>query len=166
MQWHGSHQSYLLHFKEQVRQYNEISEQPYTDDQLIRFMENAINGVPHLSQVLQLNQNARAAAGNTTSILWDEYLLLLINQAQVYDQSNNKKANPTVECQVNEHSIIFNDIPEDEEYCPVEDFEMNVHDIDTPIDEFLAYQTAMVPARPRTGFGMAPRKVTMNSETW
>ena len=161
IEWRNTHESFVLHWKEQLRQYNELSDEPYTDDQGTRFLNQAVSGVPHLDQVFNMNNQARKAAGITTKIRFDEFVELLIDQAQVYDQAQKRKKNPSVERQVNLHETFIFDDTED---SPSYELEAFVHDMDTPA-ELILNQAERGPTRlPTTSSG--PRKVMMNAETW
>ena len=70
--------------------YQELAGQAnhFTPWQLINFLHAAVQEDSQLSTVLQTNDQARDAAGNTAELTLDEFAQLLINQAQVYDATH------------------------------------------------------------------------------
>ena len=136
--WRGSKVSYILNWNETFRQHSEISPQPYTQQQGVRFLNSAISGIPNLRNVLHMNLATRKAAGSTIDLNLEEYTGLLIEQAQVEDSAEMNKKNPSVKRSVNSHDLVFDD-DEGNDHQDLE-FENYVHDIDTPAGELLAYQ--------------------------
>ena len=57
----------------------------FTGDQLVRFLNASVTGVPTLRNVLHINKATRKAAGNQNEIKFDEYVALLLDQASVDD---------------------------------------------------------------------------------
>ena len=175
--WRGTQGNYILHFVEQVRIYNELSDGPFTEKQSIRFLSQALMGVPNLEDVYQNTIAARKAAGINAPLKFEEYQQILLNKATVYDNSNTRR--PTPRRSVNKAQVSFQDDSESEhEY----DYSVNVHeldddtemDMDTPLD-YLINQAAM--SRPQSNFrkfgkysqgsgGKQKKKVFMDKETW
>ena len=125
-----------------------------------------------METVLRTHKTARRAAGLRSDVTFDEYVEELTSVAQVLDQDSKTRTNPRAERSVNEHEF-------DDGYG---DFEANVHDIDTPIDELMpeVHSTAARPtaARPPSQFGQRSRpgfnrqptgnrkKIFLDRDTW
>jgi hypothetical protein len=70
--WKSGQQNFIIHFKETVCTYNEINDtDPFSDNQLIGFLNVAVSGVPNLAQVLTNNHTSRRAANNNTDLTWE-----------------------------------------------------------------------------------------------
>jgi hypothetical protein len=82
--WRGSQATFILHYQEQTRLYNEISEDPYSDRQLINFLQVCVSGVPNLSQVYTLHLQTIRSAGLSVSWSFAEYVEALLQQAAVF----------------------------------------------------------------------------------
>ena len=111
----------------------------FTDDQLVRFLNASVAGVPTLRNVLHINKATRKAAGNRNEITFDEYVALLLDQASVDDVAAGYKKNPR--SRVNVHKMVY----DDENQEGVSTYKGNVHevyehDMDTPAAELLACQ--------------------------
>ena len=111
--WKNGQQNFIMHFKETVHLYNEINDtDPFSDNQLLSFLNVAVSGVPNLAQVLTNNQTSRRAANNNTDLTWEEYSKIMIQHAQVYNAANTHTRNPKAQTQVNFHEHFFNrDMP-------------------------------------------------------
>ncbi len=156
--WRGTQAAYLLHWREQARQHNEISTTGrYSDAQLITFLKTAIAGTPNLSSVYQTNKAARKAAGNTAAITFAEYVELLIDQAQAHDGGNVSSSNPRGRRQVNMTELEFEDGYIDE--YNTTSYEVEMHDMDTPLDQLMVMQTNMTASK-------GPRPVRLDLATW
>ena len=162
--WRGTHENFLLHWKDTARLYNDISEEKHTDGQFVQFLNTALTGIDHLSQVKTNYDTSRRAAGGTAAtmakITFDEYVTLLVSQAQVYDAGNKVTKNPRANRQVNMSERIF-----DDDENPNDQIEVDVHDTETTIDQLIVMQnegTRFGGTRPND----RPRKVMMNHKTW
>ncbi len=91
--WRGLDTNYLLHWKEQMRQYSEIAPQDFTDGQKNDFLQATVAGTPHFSGVLQQNTTAARAAGVHRDFTFEEYFAMLLEHAAVKDASNNLESN-------------------------------------------------------------------------
>jgi hypothetical protein len=148
LQWKGSQTNFILHWVEQARIYNEISQHPFQEMQQITFLNSCLSGTPNLSQVLTLHQTAKKAAGIKTDIKMAEYVALLLDQAQVHDAGNTHSTNPRARRSVNTHEFIFEDSNPDDSGDTYEIFNTEIHDHETPI-ELLVNRTEQGPRRPR-----------------
>jgi hypothetical protein len=93
IKWRGTQTNMILHYKEQVRLYEELApkSEHYTDVQLNRFLNQAVMGVENLAQVKSLYENQQLAAGNSTELSFNKYVELLMVQCGIYDASKGKK---------------------------------------------------------------------------
>ncbi len=167
--WRGSDTNYLLHWKEQMRQYAEIAPQDFTDNQKNDFLQACIAGTPHLSGILQQNTTAARAAGIIREFTFEEYFNMVLEHAAVKDSSNNLESNPRSRksLNVNMMECVF----EDGQVC-YEPFEMEVNghrttdseewDMDTPITRLEVHQTDTANAPPFT----QPQRIWMDDNTW
>ena len=157
--WRGSTTSYISHFQEQCQLYNEISSEPFTNNQLTNFLEIAVSKTEGLNQVLRVNRAARQAAGITTVPTFEEYVGLLIDAATMIDNSRTSTKNPRSSRSANVHEYIFDG--EDE---PVAiEYEAQAHDIDTPVEELLVMQTDSRPSNRKFNGPFQPR---LDHTTW
>ncbi len=62
LNWQGTQQGFLLHYKEQARHHNAIVKIKYKDSQLVGFLNQCLSGTSNLSHVLQNHQNSMKAA--------------------------------------------------------------------------------------------------------
>ena len=154
--WKGTQSNFIFHWADQSRIYNEISLQPYTDDQLISFLSAAVAGTPNLSTVLSTNKAARRAAKNNDKLRFSEYCELLTEAAQVHDGARSS-INPRPRRQVNQHE--FDGYVE--EQAPTE-YSVDYHDMDTPI-ELIVNQHQQAPANRRQPVQDSAR---MDGATW
>ena len=165
--WRGSQASFILHWKEQARQHNDMSVSPYTDAQLISFLNACVSGTQNLSQVYHLHMSSRKAAGNHNALPFSDYCALLLSAAQVYDSSNTNKKNPTVRREVNTHELIFADDTIGFYEDAPQEFESNKHefDMDTPVEHIMAYQTETA-SRFRAPPSKGTQRVMISSDAW
>lgn len=165
--WRGTQESFILHFKEQARQHtllNSGAGEAYTENQLINFLKMAVLGTPNLRDVYEQYQLLKDS-GSSKTWTFEEYIQHLVNKAQVYDGAHKGRSNPTVKRIINAHDVLF----EDEENIPT--YEANVHDVDTPFEEILINVQDV--RRPPTFQGngpprnpQGPYRVMLNRETF
>ena len=158
----------MLHYNEQARLYAKIAPQDYTDEQKIEFLNNAVAGVPGLCNVLTLNRQVRSGSGNNTPLLFAEYLQLLLDQAAVLDNSGSTaQGNQKGRRSVNVMEIEFSDGTRDTLELD-EGYQVNVHDMDTPLEQLMAYQTDTTFGGygGNNGSNDRPLRVHIDNETW
>ena len=168
--WRGTQTSYVLHFKEQARQYNDMSPDEYTDGQLITFLNASVSGTPNLSQVLTLHRTAQRAAGLPPTLTFADYVSLLLEQTQVHDGANITTTNPRVKRQVNMTETEYGEDEYEYEAFQVHshDMQVQVHDMDTPIHELQVNQMDTSNRRPPRSRAQRPRtqEVYMTAIAW
>ena len=149
---------------------------------MVMFLNQAVQGVAGLENVLTTHKTARQAAGNNVPVTFEEYAQELISAAQILDQSSKYKTNPRSQRDVHEHELEFVEEESFQDDHQELDFEANVHDIDTPVEELNSevYNTAARPSASRppsrfrqrasAGFSRpnngSRRKVFLDRETW
>ena len=153
----GLSANFLLQWKEQARLYNErvqSKEEEYTDNQLVTFLHSAVNGDKDLGCLLDQNRAARQAANNKEKIKFEEYVGILMRQAQVKDQRSvadgrRRSANHHQwDYEAYLHGMYDDLDVQDDDFDP---FTINVHDFDTSVDPLIVnFANSAKP--PRKGF--------------
>ena len=138
--WKGTQESFILHFAEQSRLYNEIvPSAKFADETLIQFLRVCVSGTSNLSSVLNLWKTAQKASGSGGNTLtFQEYVALLQQEAQTHDGGNKFSKNPRVTHSVNQHEFVTDDYDTTE-------YEVNVHNVDTPLEELLVNEARSFP---------------------
>ena len=86
--WRGSHEVFILHFKEQIRMHNEIvddHDEQFPVGQSIKLLQFVITGVNHLATVPYTWPASVKASSSKKKLSFNEYIVLLQAQAQTYD---------------------------------------------------------------------------------
>ena len=168
--WNGKQSNFLMHWKSVARDYNEISPEPFTPAQLTTFLNATVSGTPGLDNILQINNSARKAAGNTDALTFEEYVQLLLEQAQVHDAANVRNTNPRSRRGVNVHELEFDDQGHLVDADPPSPYEVEVHDVDTPIEDIMVMQNDQIRRNNNTNYTprdtSQPRKVRVDFSTW
>ncbi len=172
--WRGTKQNAILHWKEQHRLHNLLAKSPYTDEQSIAMLNNFVSGVIHLQDVLDNHRTSSKAAlmvANASRptgtapitappLSLEEYVELLQQACQATD------ANPITRPrrQANVTEFVFDDgeiagVPAEDDYG----LQAHVHDIDTNVEDLL-YEANVTDTRNSSSNG--PRPVRMNASTW
>ena len=86
---------FLRHYDESLCKWDEQSGEPLSERMKTRYLSQSVIGVPDLDKVLTTHLSAMKAAGKTDYIRYDEYLRLLIKQADIYDGANTVGVNNT-----------------------------------------------------------------------
>ena len=68
--------------------WDEQSGEPLSERMKICYLSQSVIGVPNLDKVLTTHLSAMKAASKTDYIRYDEYLRLLIKEADIYDGAN------------------------------------------------------------------------------
>ena len=125
--WNKGQGEFVTHYRGQILKLNEIAPDSHISDaQGVRMLANVVNGTPNLAPVLNQYRQARKAAGRDISISLDDYVSLLSEQAEIYDNANTRSRS-TYRRSANVHA--FDDDDEEEGY------EVNNHGIDDDEDE-------------------------------
>ena len=119
-----------MHYQEQMRQYDLISSDPYSESQRINFLNAALGGIPNLESVLTIRSTAKKAAGIITPDTFDEYFSALLEQAQVYDSANTAPRGPRNVRQVNNNEMVFDDMDDNEMISDSTDINAFSHQFD------------------------------------
>ena len=159
-----------MHWKTIARDHNEIADQPFTEGQLTTFLNSALSGTPGLNSILRTTTAARRAAGVRTNLNYEEYIQALLEQAQVHDGANTRTTNPRSQRGVNIHELEFDDEEHPDDNDP---YEVQEHDIDTPIEDLTGIDVMQTDQTRRTNNpskssrdSSQPRKVRVDFSTW
>ena len=130
--WEKSTQNkFLLHYDKSLHKWDEQSGEPLSEGMNFCYLSQSVIGVPNLDKVLTTHLSAMKAAGKTDYIRYDEYLRLLIKQADIYDGANTS-INRTGASRrlINNAESYF---PSDYKVANHETLDPEELDIDTPI---------------------------------
>ena len=169
--WRGTQESFILVWAEKARQYNEMAEEPYKDNQLIGFLNTCVSGVSNLAPVLMNYRTSTRAAstvatssGTTTtsmsrlSLTFEEFVRLLQLQAQVYDGARNVARNPRTSANI--HESVDDDDNDSDNIL-----EAFSHDYEFDPDELMAMQHSFHQTKKTPNQG-SPKKVYLPSDIW
>jgi hypothetical protein len=174
--WRGSQSNFIFHFWEQLRLYNEISKVPYTDEQQVQFLRNCLAGTKGLCDVYQTSRQSRLIMGVTDPLTFDTYVMLLLDVAAQHDSANTSTYNPRSKRSANIHDVSFEDgttttfeeTVSDLDYSANNHefhYNVNVHDIDTPVEVLQAYQTSQQSST-TSGKSSEPSPTRLDAVAW
>ena len=127
--WNKGQGEFLTHYALTVQRFNEQAPgSALNNDQSVRMLQNTISGTPNLAHVLVNYRQAMRAAGKSEEIRFDDFVALLSEPAQVYDNANNRTRG-SLRRRANNHEI---DVPED-------GYEINNHEQDDD-DSYPSYE--------------------------
>ena len=138
--WRGTMSNFVIHYREQIRLFNEISPDPLGDPQCIRLARTVFHGVPEMAVVWNNHINATKSAGVTATWSFEEYISALLQQAAILDAGNTYRTNPRASKREANQHIFADDEDVNDEY------DVMVHDVDTPIEELMVNQGLQTPA--------------------
>ena len=101
--WKGTQSNFILHWQEQSRIYNEISDEPYTEKQLINFLQLCVSGTESLKDVHQIHLTACQSVGAKSMLCFSEYVERLVAQAIINDNGSTLDRNPRARRSANAH---------------------------------------------------------------
>jgi len=141
--WTHSTRSFILHWINQARTYNEHSEPNFRlfDPMLRQLLELAVQNVSDLRQVALTSESLEAGGGSTAASTWEGYKTLLLNAAVRYDDKHKPKGQTRKQL-VLQHQLAYED---DESSC--DDYEEAPLDIDTHVSDLHVNMTRSKPAR-------------------
>ncbi len=135
--WRGSKQNFLLNWQEKARLHDEISDDPYTDNQKINFLNVCLQGTPGLDQVLANHRSAVQSSGRRSRLHFSDYVGKLMVVASSQDAGNKITSNPRRT--INEHQLVFENDPIATADEPM--LETNYHDYDDPPQDLTVMRT-------------------------
>lgn len=162
--WTGTNTEFVLNWKTKAELHNRISKSPFTEDQLQNLLENALIGSP-LQQVRNNLMISQKSAGGGANLTFPEYVALLVEHSNMEDIGNMSSKNSRGKMSVNSHIIFDDDVGNDEsQYIDIHRTShkrsTGRHNIDTGVDELLAFQTNLQGGSNKT------RRVYVNADTW
>ena len=153
--WRGTKVGFISYWQEQFRLYNEISQEEFTEGQGVQFLNQALYGIEGLDNVLSLNRTARQANGLPThNPSFSDYVYMLLDAAQTLDAQKGL-SNTRSRRSVNKMESYPDH--EDSHY----QLEAEVHDIETPVEQFLVMQMDNSMRKPQE-----TRRPKLNFKTW
>jgi len=89
--WNQPQGEFVTFYTDKINKFNEMCPDSHiNDDQAVRMLENVVANVPNVTNVLNSYHQTRKTAGQSIYIpLW-EYVALLSQQAQVYDNAKTR----------------------------------------------------------------------------
>jgi len=117
--WNQTQGEYITFYEEKINKFNEMCpDLKINDMQGVRMLQNMIANVPNLANVLILHCQTKTSAGLSDAITLRQFVSLLAQQAQVYDNGRIRSgrnyrrsaANHDLDYEINAH-----DFDEDEE---------------------------------------------------
>ena len=162
-QFRGTTQQFVLHFNEQFRRLNELTDlsQRMPDSIKMALLQNAVKDIPQLSIVESLDEytSTTSGDGSFTHLHYSSYYNLLINACVWYDATNtstpSKRRNVYAASGTQDDTII--EESHETQFSQV---------IDTPSDDFYqVHQTKhhKKPSKPLSGFQRDHAKKTTPS---
>ena len=159
----GTTQQCVLHFNEQLRRLNELTDlsERMPDSIKMALLQNAVKDIPQLSIVETLDEYTftTSGSGSFTHLNYSSYYNLLINTCVRYDDTNrstpSKRRNVYAAPGTQDCTLI--EEPHETEFS---------QDIDTPSDDFYQVHQAKHskrPSQPLSGFQRDPSKKTTPS---
>jgi len=112
--WVRSHGECITFYEDKINKFNEMCPDSVINDmQGVRMLQNSIANVPHLVNVLIAWRQTKAAAGLSDKITLRQFIALLSQQAQVYDNGRIRSgrnyrrsaANHELDYEVNAHNV-------------------------------------------------------------
>ena len=142
--WSGTHEAFILHWQESMRQHNELVplSQTISDGAKQTMLQNAVKHIPTLSAV---HTTALQLAMQTNKTLtYSMYCELLISQAQALDDMT-KSTDPRSRRRNVYYADLHDDFLPDSDPAPPDDLHF---DVDMDLDHYQAYATQLQ-QRPR-----------------
>ena len=130
--WQRTQGEYITFYADKIDKFNEMCpDSEINDMQGVRMLQNSIANVPNLANVLILYCQTKTSAGLPDKITPRQFVSLLAQQAQVYDNGRIRSgcnyrrsaANHELDYEINTHDF---DQDEEEDLDPDEWFEANV----------------------------------------
>jgi hypothetical protein len=141
--WRGTSYAFVLHWKEQVAQYEKLELESFPPKQKLRMLQNSVGDVNEFAYVKQIGDQD-IARGNAP-LDFDSYLELLLSACSTYDKNYatpmKQKRNVYTTIFEDDNGILSDDARTNERYY-------EAFNVDTDISEVLAYASA---ARPING---------------
>ncbi len=143
----GTTEQFVLHFNEQFRQLDEISDPPeqFSPNVKMILLQNAVRGISELSNIETLDEflSITTSATKSSHLKYQSYYELLINACVRYDKT--KKAN--VAKKSNVYATIVQDSGDD--VISIPDSSSTIYDgIDTPSEDFIQINSTRGNFRP------------------
>jgi len=112
--WNRTQGEYITFYEDRINKFNEVCPDSVINDmQGVRMLQNSIANVPNLANVLIAWRQTKAAAGLSDKITLCQFIALLSQQAQVYNNGRicsgrnycRSAANHELDYEVNAHNV-------------------------------------------------------------
>ena len=87
--WKGNTHSYILHFQQQVRNYNKLAPKHFTSEEKMQYLQQAVQPLPDLRAIKGTAETLFKALKKDLS--YEDYFDLLALAAQTYDLQHLKQ---------------------------------------------------------------------------
>ena len=151
--WKGNTHSYILHFQQQVRNYDKLAPKVFTPEEKMQYLQQAVQPLPDLQAIKGTTKTLYKALKKDLS--YEDYFDLLSSAAQTYNLQHSKQdpcnlrwstrhvyAHDVDTFDTNTYDSFFDaneDLNDNENLFDFsDDYELNFHNIDTPIYELNA----------------------------
>jgi hypothetical protein len=130
--WRGTSHSFVLHWKEQIIQYEKLELEDFPPKQKLRMLQNAVTDVNELAYVKQIGD--QDVARGKPPLDFESYLQLLLSACSAYDRNH---AAPSKQRR-NVYAAIL-DPPAEE---PPDETNYDIFHVDTDISDILAFSSS------------------------
>ena len=140
--WRGTSYAFVLHWKEQVAQYEKLELEDVPPKQKLRMLQNTVGDVADLANVKQLSDQVVARGGS--SLDFEGYIELLLSACSTYDKLHTNAR------QSGQRNVYSSNVEYDNQIY--DDHLMEVFHVDTDLSDIMAYSTdnRYTPNRPST----------------
>ena len=130
--WRGTMYAFVIHWKEQVAQYEKLELENVPPKQKLHMHQNTVGDVSDLANVKQLSDQVVARGGSLLE--FEGYMELLLSACSTYDKLHNN-ARQSGQRNVYASNVDYN---QDASY---KDHTMEVFHVDTDLADIMAYST-------------------------
>ncbi len=154
LHWRGTDTEFIHYWASQAYLHNQIVSDPdeeFSDKQFVRLLEACLVGT-YLEQQRNLALMARKAAGvPVKELTLQEFVEILTEQTNIRDYGKKSFGAKT---SVNAHDMTFpeDDVDDNGGFIPENSYDVDVHIMDTPVEQVMVNQTDMSRGNPRKSF--------------
>jgi hypothetical protein len=167
--WKGTLEGFIHHFEKQMNIYQELSPIAYEPMHYIQFLHNSLAGITGMDTVLTNYENNMITLGKDPKVLtFPQFKTMVLKVAQQKDRSNDWRPNNSKRT-ANVASILYSDGTYGEEIVfddQDDDWQVNTHDIDTPISDIMVFNTNRAHNNTNGTTRGNPKKVYMDVEAY
>jgi hypothetical protein len=162
--WNGTQANWIIHYEKQSRLHDEIATAKFTDSQKIQFLRTAVSGVPNLANVAKTQETLCRMLGQSPDTLsFENYVSELLHAAELHNGVKSSRSRNS-DLQGNIHSVEDNSMNGQDS---MGGFGVNVHDIDTDIDDLMQYSSNNHNFKSKSNNkSKNPNLVRLDRDTW